>query len=227
MLDQAAEIRRQITALTYDEDDPNLRAMDSLERGLRRLHSVGEMTVAQWSEELDSELLGKLDQIATILGNRRPEPLLEPKTLQDVRTKLQKLIEEVADSDELDDATRRYVIQSLVNVRRALDDYGLVGALGVEKAFNEMVGAFGRQGILQRIRDTSLGERVTVVLTAIGTALTLVSTVKAIEPAPVQPPPVVINQIFEQQRAPSSRSSNKEVPPTDAELLEDQVGSAG
>lgn len=163
----------EITELVsrFDDLDPQLYLgwREELEEAFLNLSFRSEFDT--FIKQLPKTLLVNIEFCSNALSDRCPEPMVDPDQLMDLSKVAGELIKDVPGSD-LDEAGKRYFLDYLALVRRAVDDYSLTGAPSLQGVVDAVTGTLATQRQVSiPTRDTPVGKRFWSLITKITKAL--------------------------------------------------------
>jgi hypothetical protein len=203
LLDLDAQMRRvrtQISTLPADADpDIALAHIDEVEAVLQRLPLLNGQTMEWTLAGLTNAGMLSLRACASLLDRYHLEPVLADERLTELRREVDSLIEEVRQSDDLDDQTRKFILSLLLKIKHSLERYVILGTGPVEAATNETVGALSRHSeTLMKISKSKVAQGFLTLVLALDTTLNMAANARAIEPGSEPSPSRVIVEILEQ-----------------------------
>jgi hypothetical protein len=116
-------------------------------------------------------LLVNIEFCSNALSERCPEPLVDPEKLAELNKLAAELLPAVQDSD-LDEAGKRYFLDYLTLIRRAVDGYTFQGAPALQAVLDAATGSLATQRQVSiPTRETPIGKRFWGLTTKIAKAL--------------------------------------------------------
>lgn len=155
----------------FDDLDPQLYLgwREELEEAFLNLSFRSEFDT--FVKQLPKTLLVNIEFCSNALSDRCPEPVVDLDQLIDLSKITGELIKEVPQS-ALDEAGKRYFLDYLTLVRRAVDDYSLTGAPSLQGVIDAVTGTLATQRQVSiPTRETPVGKRFWALTTKITKAL--------------------------------------------------------
>jgi hypothetical protein len=104
-------------------------------------------------------LLTNLEFCSNALSERYPEPMVDPDKLAEISKEAGEIIQSLPEA-EVDASGRRYFLDYLTLIRRAVDDYMLSGAVGLQGAIDACTGTLVTQrGVSLANRESAVGKK--------------------------------------------------------------------
>lgn len=114
---------------------------------------------ATFVKRIPKTLLINVEFCANALSERCPETVIEPDKLAEVGTLVAELLRQVPEA-ELDDPAKRYFLDGLTLIRRAVNDYALGGTPGLQGAIDACTGTLVTQRqVALPTRETPVGKK--------------------------------------------------------------------
>ncbi|MEV4275148.1 hypothetical protein [Actinoplanes xinjiangensis] len=148
-----------------------------------------------WSlQGLDNGGMMSLRVAGSLLNRYAAEPSIPEDEVQSLLEQVRDLIREVHQADDLDDKTKKYILDLLLKIERSLAEYKFLGIGAVESALNETTGALRRNTpLLSRLGDSKVMHGFVTLVYAVDLALNMGANAKELGSAPeAKPSPVVI-----------------------------------
>lgn len=155
----------------FDDMDPQLYLgwREELEDAFLNLSFRSEF--GTFVKRIPRTLLVNVEFCSNALSERCPEPMVDPEKLIEINKLVLELIKSVQDSD-LDEAGKRYFLDYLTLIRRAVDDYSFLGAPALQGVIDAVTGTLATQRHVSiPTRDTAVGKRFWGLTTKITKAL--------------------------------------------------------
>jgi len=165
----AAEISSLVER--FDDLDPQLYLgwRDELEEAFLNLSFRSDFDT--FIKRVPKTLLVNIEFCSNALSERCPEPMVDPEKLIEISKLAGELIQDVPQSD-LDEAGKRYFLDYLTLIRRAVDDYTLTGSPILQGVIDAVTGTLATQRQVSiPTRETPIGKRFWSLTTKISKAL--------------------------------------------------------
>lgn len=110
-------------------------------------------------KRIPKTLLVNLEFCSDALGKRCPEPIVEQENLSELGEAVSEFHKQVIDA-EMDDKSRRYLLDYLALIQRALERYDFTGSPGLQGALDACTGSVVTQRqVSLPMRETPLGKQ--------------------------------------------------------------------
>lgn len=139
-LAEIVQLTEEIKALIAKEDvDQSLYFKPFIK--IQRLFSLAAgNTVEHALAHLDEGTMTGLEHCAELLARKFPEKEVEPETLKVVEAEVDALKERILAST-LDNALKTVILDSILDIHKAIGNYRIYGSRGVEKTIQNTMGA--------------------------------------------------------------------------------------
>lgn len=112
-----------------------------------------------FTSSLPKTLLVNVEFCSNALSEHCPEPIVDAEKLAEISTFAAELLQSIPESD-LDESGKRYFLDYLALMRRAVDNYPLTGAQGLQGAIDACTGTLVTQRQVSiPTRETSIGKK--------------------------------------------------------------------
>ena len=184
--DLAAEVRSTVIGLLGTVNtDLALRHFDEVETTLDQWITIESLNMQQFMTPLQGTGLYSVEVCADALNRYASEPALGPDAISSLLEKVRELHLVVDEADDLDDPTKAWITQRLVDIERALLTYKVAGTRGLERATDELLGGMHRRpGVLEQLGASKTGQGIGLLLLLIQTTLAGVSAYEQISASP-------------------------------------------
>lgn len=225
----ATEVRRDAALLPdYIPADMMLEHFNQVETVLDHFTLLPGTNIANMFAPLKETGWHSLKMLDRVLSQQSTRPAVERMVLDEHISKVRTLISDIASDETLEPDLRRYIIDRLRDVERALTDALINGAAGLEVAVNGLHGAHERERDLwERIAHTKWAPRIGAMWMALVTTLGAAGGLPALMPGSDTPPPhqtVVVIPFQHQPQITSPDHGDHDV--FDAELVDDDGSAA-
>ncbi|MCQ8128312.1 hypothetical protein [Methylomonas rivi] len=123
--------------------------------------------------QIDQHTLTYLRLTAELIQTKLPTKLLEQETIEELRSRINQLLNEVIDGDFKNEIVE-YVARYLQRIITALDEYRISGAVPIIEAVDASLGhAFFDESYREVITKTEFGQKFITVLSAVASAVTI------------------------------------------------------
>ena len=203
--DLAAEVKSTVLELSDSVNiDMALRHFNEVEATLDQWFGLPSLTMPQFMTPLQGTGLYCVEVCADALKRYVSEPALSPSAISPLLEKVRELRLEVDQADDLDDATKAWITQRLVDIERSLLTYKVTGTRGLERATDELLGGMHRRpGMLTRLGASKTAVGIGLLLSLIQTTLQGVSTLEQLSAPPPAGLVVVVEQLAPGANVPS------------------------
>lgn len=139
MLKLLKTAREKISRLPNVDPELHIKPFENLEKAFS---SFGfEHQLHQFRRYLDSGTMTSLKFCAHSLAQIYDEPEVDEEHLDKLRSKVEKLINEILDSNDIEYELRVFLVERLEEIKRALLYYRINGTKGLRKALESTIGA--------------------------------------------------------------------------------------
>jgi hypothetical protein len=174
LMDQAADTRRQIEALTDEDPEVLLRSFHEVENTVGRFaHIAGIGTIEDFLNSLSPGGLHAAELCSSILHRRSPEAFVAVEQRTRLIEKVDSLIADVDAADDLDRDVRGFVSEHLGRIRDALRNSPYNGTARVRREVDEFLGTMvTKRTLWQRLTNEKV-QAVVLLLAVIDSVLSI------------------------------------------------------
>ncbi|MFI5910022.1 hypothetical protein [Dactylosporangium sp. NPDC051541] len=197
--DLNAKVRTQIAELPFEADPSAIAShLGEIDGVIDRLPRLADYSMSWSLAGLTDAGMLSLRICASTLGRYLSEPVLSRDQLRILSTQVDDLVESVRSSSDLDARLQRFILDLLLKVKFALDNYRILGLLPLEAATNELVGALARQSsVPDQIAESKLAKGFFAFFVAIDLALNVAANIHSLEKPPASSPSPVVIQVVQ------------------------------
>ena len=132
------EIEFQIR--TIDDITPEifLKWTHSVKNALKNLNFSAPWDI--FIRKIDREVLYGLEVCSDLLSKKRPEKVINPQLLSELMEEVDILITQIHEST-IDDELRNILLEQLLIIKHALEEYKIRGIKGLESALKQFIGS--------------------------------------------------------------------------------------
>jgi hypothetical protein len=191
MVTLANETRDQVERLRDDDPDLMLQHFPEVESTLKRSLQVAGQTMEWHLSGLTTSGVHSLALCSSLLHRRTPEESVSTGDRVVLLDRVERLMDEVYDADDLDEAARNAILDKLSEILCALRDIDTRGALPLRQAADAMVGSLVTQrGVWQRAAHSKVASGLYGFIVLVDLVLNLSANASALEgPEPPTPSP--------------------------------------
>lgn len=226
---RAVEVRREAALLPDNiPADMMLEHFGQVEAVLENFTLLPSLNIANMFGSLRDTGWHSLKMLDRVLSQQSTRPAIDPDTVREHLAELRALISDIATDETLSTDLRRYILDRLHDVERALTDALVNGSRGLEVAINGLHGAHERERDLwDRVAQTKWAPRIGAIWMALVTTLSAAGGIPALMPGGDAPPQQQTVLVIPFQHTPKDASpEHKDDDIVDAELVDDDDSAA-
>ena len=168
-------VRDEVSKLTGIDHEIYLRWIAPMEQAFLVLSLNG--TIADMHSRIDQSVLERLEICADLLCRQRPETIVDPKDLAEIKKEVDELRRNVETAD-IELSLREYLCRHLDDILTAVQDYDMFGIAPLQRAVQATIGsAVLNQEQARKVAATPAGKRLWEILSHIALVLTLTNSV--------------------------------------------------
>lgn len=231
MVTLATDTREQVAGLADEDPELLLQYFPEVESTLERCLQVAGQTMEWHLSGLSAAGLQSLALCSSVLHRRAPEATVSVGELALLLDKVQSLIRDVTEADDLDVETKRFILDKLMEVQRSILDFSVRGAGPIRRAADSMLGSLVTQpGRWRRVSTSTIVNSLFMFIALLDSTLHVAAEVRELG-SPSEPRPEIVRIWIDStgHQTPkqlSQRSSDQDGPNDviDAEIVEDGEG---
>lgn len=226
LMHMAQMAKAEVSTLPHEmAPDIMLASFGQVEQCLNMFSGLMGRNVAQFLEPLKDTGWQSLEMMDAVLARRSTQVVVEQDQVRDYLSQVRDLIDAVLSDDDLDADLKRYIIERLREVERAIQDALITGAPDLERAVTTLLGSVQRRpDMWDRIGKSKYGRRIAGVYAAICMGLSAVGGFPALMPG--DEPPIIEQTTIVNVEQQTMVQADPDSDVVDGEIVDEAAGSS-